>query len=474
MPSNFKVSSDIDTLLRKSTKEEAAAFLGLEDTKAQWGQITGTLTTQTDLVSALALKAPIASPTFTGTVETPELIVGSSGGDRLEVDLSGSTIRFAGKDSAGTGVGNFLTAHVNGTPSDNIGIDAALGTLTLNADAGVTVFDDITLKDTATFESTVEFEDTTEFKDDITVSNGGITLDDTGLEITSSSGELTVGTSGMTIKEDSIEHSSQIAIKLASDERNLKDLNGATVLDFASKTGAKFGESDAKLGIRKTPTAALDVGGTIKADSLNVNAKVFYVDGTDDYIQAEKYGEGTFAAITGSENQPKTTPAFGNNGKVVEKTFIKTLKLQGTGFTGLGTPVQIVPAAGTGKYNVPLEMTVFNDYGTRAGEWGSQGSQASIQIGTFQNSDNTGNFAPFLTLPVSTAENTGDWLSHKTFRNIESKQFANRDIVLKGLNYPSSEANSPDGEWYIRVEYMVIGESAGFENNVDQTVGTAF
>ena len=79
-----------------------------------------------------------------------------------------------------------------------------------------------------------------------------------------------------------------------------------------------------------------------------------------------------------------------------------------------------------------------------------------------------------MTLPVSTAESTGDWLAHKTFRNIEGKQFANRDIILKGSNIPSSEANSPDGEWYIRLEYMILGESAAFENNVDQTVGVAF
>ena len=229
-----------------------------------------------------------------------------------------------------------------------------------------------------------------------------------------------------------------------------------------------------KVGIRKTPTAALDVDGTIKANSINVNSQKFYVDPDDDYLKAGAYGTGDFSTITGSENQPKTTPAFGSGGKVIEKTFIKTLKLQGTGFTGLGTAVQIVATPGTGKYNVPLEMTIFNKYGTRAGEWGSNGSQASIQIGTFQNPGNTGNFAPFLTLPVSTAENTGDWLAHKTFRNIESKQFSNRDIVIKGLNYPSSEANSPDGEWYIRVEYMVLGESGGFENNVDQTIGTAF
>ena len=53
MPDNFKVSSDIDTLLRKQTKEEAATFLGLEDVSAVWGQVTGTLSNQTDLQGVL-------------------------------------------------------------------------------------------------------------------------------------------------------------------------------------------------------------------------------------------------------------------------------------------------------------------------------------------------------------------------------------------------------------------------------------
>lgn len=38
---------------------------------AAWGGITGTLSAQTDLQSALDLKAPLASPTFTGTVVLP-------------------------------------------------------------------------------------------------------------------------------------------------------------------------------------------------------------------------------------------------------------------------------------------------------------------------------------------------------------------------------------------------------------------
>jgi hypothetical protein len=38
---------------------------------AAWGDITGTLANQTDLNTALGLKAPLASPTFTGTVTIP-------------------------------------------------------------------------------------------------------------------------------------------------------------------------------------------------------------------------------------------------------------------------------------------------------------------------------------------------------------------------------------------------------------------
>jgi hypothetical protein len=49
-----------------------------------WGSIVGTLSNQTDLNTALGLKAPLASPTFTGTVTTPlstaGLVLTSSGG----------------------------------------------------------------------------------------------------------------------------------------------------------------------------------------------------------------------------------------------------------------------------------------------------------------------------------------------------------------------------------------------------------
>lgn len=52
---------------------------------AVWGGITGTLSNQTDLQTALNAKAPTASPTFTGTVTTPAVIVSSETASRLTI-----------------------------------------------------------------------------------------------------------------------------------------------------------------------------------------------------------------------------------------------------------------------------------------------------------------------------------------------------------------------------------------------------
>lgn len=70
-----------------------------------WGSITGTLSSQTDLNTALGLKATSASPTFTGTVTLPlgsitssawiGINIGTSlnGGDGKTITIGNSTIR---------------------------------------------------------------------------------------------------------------------------------------------------------------------------------------------------------------------------------------------------------------------------------------------------------------------------------------------------------------------------------------------
>lgn len=54
-------------------------------TSAVWGSITGTLSDQTDLQTALNAKAPIASPTFTGTATTPALNISGQVADRIAI-----------------------------------------------------------------------------------------------------------------------------------------------------------------------------------------------------------------------------------------------------------------------------------------------------------------------------------------------------------------------------------------------------
>lgn len=77
---------------------------------AIWGDITGILSDQTDLQSALNLKAPLASPTFTGTVTTPLLIVSG---------LTASTVPFldASKQLASSAVTPTELGYLSGVTS---------------------------------------------------------------------------------------------------------------------------------------------------------------------------------------------------------------------------------------------------------------------------------------------------------------------------------------------------------------------
>lgn len=93
---------------------------------AVWGTITGTLSSQTDLQSALAAKAPLASPTFTGTVTLPTL-VGS------DVTDSSSSTTGAFKTAGGMGIAKKLYV---GTDLNVAGAAAITGTVSASGLAG--------------------------------------------------------------------------------------------------------------------------------------------------------------------------------------------------------------------------------------------------------------------------------------------------------------------------------------------------
>lgn len=64
LPQNVTVGSGLNY-------NPATRVISATNSGGTWGSITGTLGDQTDLAAALALKAPLASPTFTGTVTIP-------------------------------------------------------------------------------------------------------------------------------------------------------------------------------------------------------------------------------------------------------------------------------------------------------------------------------------------------------------------------------------------------------------------
>jgi hypothetical protein len=65
------VTAGLTALVRTNGASISGLSLTSTGGTAAWGSITGTLSSQTDLQSALDLKAPKASPTFTGTVTLP-------------------------------------------------------------------------------------------------------------------------------------------------------------------------------------------------------------------------------------------------------------------------------------------------------------------------------------------------------------------------------------------------------------------
>lgn len=106
---------------------------GTPSSSVAWGSITGTLSSQTDLNTALGLKSPSASPTFTGTITTPltasrALVTGASN----ELAVSTVTATEVGYLSGVTGA---LQTQI--TAKAPAASPTFTGTVTLPTSAGV-------------------------------------------------------------------------------------------------------------------------------------------------------------------------------------------------------------------------------------------------------------------------------------------------------------------------------------------------
>ena len=96
---DVKITSPSNGQVLKYDSAQGLWVNGTDSSGVAWGGITGTLSSQTDLQTALDAKAPIASPTFTGTVTIP-------GGASISgyANTTGSTVTFSNGILANAGI----------------------------------------------------------------------------------------------------------------------------------------------------------------------------------------------------------------------------------------------------------------------------------------------------------------------------------------------------------------------------------
>ena len=162
MAINYKVSSDVDTMLRSSSNAQIRSNIGagsetqVNSNASNIASVGTSVDTNTANIannaSNIALKAPIASPTFTGTAtfsggtvkldsSTSNKVILENGNlDQAKLEISSGIVTLGAFDSAGSGgTGNFLSADVYGTDTSGVTLDAGDGTLNLNGDKEVKI-----------------------------------------------------------------------------------------------------------------------------------------------------------------------------------------------------------------------------------------------------------------------------------------------------------------------------------------------
>ncbi len=122
---------DIDTgLTKKSTLNELSSFVTLDYVT------TGGNTTNNGIVAGnIAISG--TSPNITLTED--------SNTDFLELKITNSAAAFRVGNVVGDHSFEFLKSNINGSASDDVGLDASSGTLSLRGDAGITAYDNLTV-----------------------------------------------------------------------------------------------------------------------------------------------------------------------------------------------------------------------------------------------------------------------------------------------------------------------------------------
>ncbi len=256
------------------------------------------------------------------------------------------------------------------------------------------------------------------------------------------------------------------------------DPTGNTTIELQSNA-VLASSANVNVGIRTAnPNSALDVNGTIRANSLNIKDQDLFLPPYLDYIRMKKYGQGQFFGLgTGEDRFPKYTLGVNQNGVLVEDIKSIVVKIQGNGFDQLNSnPVEILPTKQFAMYDIRDVITLKT--GDALGNWvqADTGRQDPYAIGQFDGLVSTGAFRQFWSMALHVCNTAGQTLynpSRTTTPNTPANAInrKNRGLWLYSRYPDRIVSGSTNQVHYIMIRYKELNVAGTFLNNVDITIG---
>lgn len=229
------------------------------------------------------------------------------------------------------------------------------------------------------------------------------------------------------------------------------------------------------------PAAASTTFGDINAVSANIGTGRFIVNSTNNgFVQMGSYGTGKFFQDQTASLATRFTLGINSEGKITEDQKIATFKISGSGFMNMNSkPKVLVPAPGTGKYILPFEIFVYQQYQFRPGFSNMPNNQPVYAIGTIPNIANPSvGFQQLWGLHKTPATSyTHDVIAYRAVPIVPNKAvLENTALILRqGSDHqslmgtfdssnPNANTQYPGGQHFISIRYMILDKDQDFKN----------
>lgn len=250
------------------------------------------------------------------------------------------------------------------------------------------------------------------------------------------------------------------------------------IVDTSAGETKKFNLSGALSNVPSTVTSDL---GAIVSDTINIAEGRLVVNNVNNgFVQMGSYGTGKFFQSQDASLATRFTLGINSEGKITEDQKVATFRVSGSGFMNLNTkPKHLIPAPGAGKYILPFEIFVLQDYHTRAGFSNMPANQPVYAIGTVPDINNpSSNFQQLWGLHKTPATtHTEDVIAYRATPITPSKVVhANAPLILRqGSSQqsamgsftetdPNANPQYPGGQHFISIRYMILDADQDFKS----------